>query len=278
MAAAPPSSDRIRFGPFVVDPAAGELWRGEARLRIQDLPLRLLVALLERPGEVRTRAELTQRLWGDGTFVDAVSGLNTAVAKLREVLEDDAERPVYIETVPKRGYRFIGRIDGVAASAPRPPASKRIALWGVIALAAVLGIGVVWLRSGAAPVRRVAVVLFDNETDTPELDRLAQGLTDATVFALTARPELEVIGNAAVLRTGRPFRELERIRDAVHADYIVIGQVQSLEGATHVRTHLIRAADLAHVWVENFPDATIGEVALQAAVSRAVAEAVPPPG
>src|SRR5262245_56753042 len=90
----------IRFGPFLVGPAAGELWRDGTRLRVQDLPFRLLVTLLERPGEVLSRDELTGRLWGTETFVDAVSGLNTAVAKVREALEDDAERPRYIETVP----------------------------------------------------------------------------------------------------------------------------------------------------------------------------------
>ena len=75
---------------------------------LQDLPFRLLTALLERPGEVVTRAELTERLWGTDTFVDATAGLNTAVAKLRDALGDNADQPLYIETVPKRGYRFIG--------------------------------------------------------------------------------------------------------------------------------------------------------------------------
>ena len=79
------------------------------------------------------------------------------------------------------------------------------------------------------PQTRVAVVLFDNETGRPEVSRLSQGLTDATVFALTAQPKLAVIGNAAILRTARPFRDIAAVRDALHADFIVIGQVQMVD-------------------------------------------------
>src|SRR6185295_6055182 len=101
-------TERIRFGPFEADVEAGRLRRDGAQVAIQDLPFRLLAALLVRPGEVVTRAELSATLWGSATFVDAAAGLNTAVAKLREALGDQAEQPAYIETVPKRGYRFVG--------------------------------------------------------------------------------------------------------------------------------------------------------------------------
>ena len=103
-------SGRVRFGDFEADIASGQLRRGGELIPIQDLPFRLLTALLERPGEVVSRGELTTTLWGSDTFVDAVAGLNTAVAKLREALGDNAEQPIYVETVPKRGYRFIGHI------------------------------------------------------------------------------------------------------------------------------------------------------------------------
>jgi len=120
---------------------------------------------------------------------------------------------------------------------------------------------------------RVAVILFDNETGRPDVSRLSQGLTDAAVFALTADPRLAVIGNAAVLRTPRPFRDLALVRDTLHADFIVIGQVQTVDGEILVRSHLIRAADQAHVWV-NEARLTSGEAALQADVSTRIAAAV----
>src|SRR5215813_2541760 len=102
-------SERLRFGPFEVDARAGELRRDGTVVPLQDLPFRLLTALLERPNDVVTRAELTARLWGNETFVDSAAGLNTAVAKVREALGDQAEQPIYVETIPKRGYRFIGQ-------------------------------------------------------------------------------------------------------------------------------------------------------------------------
>jgi TolB-like protein len=113
----------------------------------------------------------------------------------------------------------------------------------------------------------------DNETGRPELGRLAQELTDATVFELTAQPKLAVIGNAAVLQTRRPFRDIAAIRDALRAAFIVIGQVQSVDGQVLVRAHLIRATDQAHVWVD-VVKMTAGEGALQSAVAERIAAAV----
>jgi DNA-binding winged helix-turn-helix (wHTH) protein/TolB-like protein len=267
---------RVRFGRFEADVTAGQLTRDGAVVALQDLPFRLLVALLERPGQLATRAELTERLWGADTFVDATAGLNTAVAKLREALDDDPERPAFIETIPKRGYRFVGTVIPIeaAATVARRPVSLFVA-WAAAVLAVMATVPVAVFSLRAAPPRiTVAVALFDNETGRAELSRLAQGLTDATVFGLTANPRLNVIGNAAVLRTARPFRDLTAIRDSVHADFIVIGQVQKVDDTTIVRAHLIRAADQAHVWVHvsNLTDG--GEGALQSVVASQIADAV----
>lgn len=252
---------RIVFGPFEADTASGELRRDGTIVPLQDLPFRLLLALLERPAELVTRAELAATLWGSETFVDATSGLNTAVAKLREALGDNADRPAYIETVPKRGYRFIGSAAAATADTrsavnggnlvTRDPARRRIVVPLALAAAVVLAVVAVAtyrLRATPEPLR-VAVILFDNETGDPANAALAQRLTDAVVTELTADARLAVIGNAAVLRTPRPFRDIAAVRDAVAADYIVIGQLQLVDAETIARTHLIRARDEAHVWV-----------------------------
>ncbi|HEY6826957.1 MAG TPA: winged helix-turn-helix domain-containing protein [Gemmatimonadaceae bacterium] len=273
-------SEPCRFGPFHVDARAGKLRREGTIVPLQDLPFRLLTTLLERPGDVVTRAELTARLWGAETFVDSTAGLNTAVAKLREALGDQAEQPIYIETVPKRGYRFIGaiepdlRVDAEnAGTPPRFSMNKRV-VWGAAALAivGVVATGMLSLR-GSRTQTRIAVVLFDNETGRPEVSRLSQSLTDATVFALTADPRLAVIGNAAVLRTERPFRDIALVRDTLHADFVVIGQVQVIDDRILVRSHLIRAADQAHVWV-NVARLTNDEATLLSDVSSQIAKAV----
>src|ERR1700756_3699991 len=110
----PPDSLRpsVRFAHFEVDFRAGELRKHGRRIRLQDQPLRVLAMLVERPGEVVTRDELRLQLWPADTFVDFDHGLNSAVARLRESLNDSAEQPRYVETVPRRGYRFIGAIEG----------------------------------------------------------------------------------------------------------------------------------------------------------------------
>jgi DNA-binding winged helix-turn-helix (wHTH) protein len=274
---------RVRFGGFEADVASGQLRRGDDLIPIQDLPFRLLTALLERPGEVVTRAELTAKLWGTETFVDAAAGLNTAVAKLREALGDDADRPAFIETVPKRGYRFLGTIEEDVRSArlqpsvrqaerePSAVALRRAVLFATPIVLAIIAIAAYELRTDRV---RVAVILFDNETGRPEMGRFAQGLTDAVVTELTAQPALAVIGNAAVLRTERPFRDIAKVRDAVRADYIVIGQVQSRDDSTIVRAHLIRAKDQSHVWVDVAQLANAGEASLQADIAGRVRAAV----
>jgi eukaryotic-like serine/threonine-protein kinase len=118
---------RYRFGPFELDPSQGSLSRSGSRVKLQDLPLRLLVLLVERPGEIVTREEVRQRLWPEDTFVEFDNSLGVAVRKLREALRDDADAPRYVETVPRRGYRFVAPVtvqdsansDGLAAGSPR---------------------------------------------------------------------------------------------------------------------------------------------------------------
>ena len=103
------------FGPFEADLASGELRKHGARVKIQDLPLRLMSLLAEKPGQVVTREELQSRLWPEDTFVDFEDGINTGVKKLREALGDDPEKPRYIETIPRRGYRFIAKVRHISA-------------------------------------------------------------------------------------------------------------------------------------------------------------------
>jgi DNA-binding winged helix-turn-helix (wHTH) protein len=99
---------RLRFGPFELDVSSRELWTGSRCVRLQEQPFVILQILLERRGRVVTRDELGARLWPEGTFVDFEHSLNAAIKRLRSVLGDDADNPRYVETLPRRGYRFIG--------------------------------------------------------------------------------------------------------------------------------------------------------------------------
>jgi DNA-binding winged helix-turn-helix (wHTH) protein/TolB-like protein len=236
----------VTFGEFSVDLSAGELRRQGEKIRIQDLPFRVLSALLARPGEVVTREELRASLWGAETFVDAEAGLNTAIAKLRDALDDRADAPQFIETLPKRGYRFIAPVDQPVVQ--RPP--RRLAIAAIAILVCGGAAYLVW-RAAARPARlTIAVVLFRNETGKPDLDRLAQQLTDATVVTLAQNPAYAVIGNAAILRTPRIFQDLDAIRTSLHADYILVAQVQEPPAGLIVRAHFIRARDQIHLWAK----------------------------
>jgi Tol biopolymer transport system component/DNA-binding winged helix-turn-helix (wHTH) protein len=152
-----------RFGLFELSVEAGELRKNGVRLKLQDQPLQILCALLERPGEIVTREQLRQQLWPEGTFVDFEHGLNTAVKKIRDVLSDDADIPRYIETVPRKGYRFIGTLaqNGIQAVAAPPPSSpragrSRTALL-VAGLAFVIVIAALGFR-GLAPATRLEIL------------------------------------------------------------------------------------------------------------------------
>ncbi len=119
-----PKGTRYRFGPFELDTSEESLSRNGTRVKVQDLPYRLLVMLLERPGEIVTREEVRQRLWPENTFVEFDNSLGVAIRKVRDALNDDAEVPRYVETVPRRGYRFVAPVtvlgSGISAQAERP--------------------------------------------------------------------------------------------------------------------------------------------------------------
>jgi DNA-binding winged helix-turn-helix (wHTH) protein len=127
----PDETRRLRFGSFSLDPRAGELYRRGKKVKVQLLPLQLLGALLEKPGEVLSREELKSRLWPADTFVDFEHGLNTAIKKLRQALGDNPSKPALIETLPKKGYRFIGRLE-VNGASPPPNLPRTTALAGKI--------------------------------------------------------------------------------------------------------------------------------------------------
>src|SRR4051812_33250937 len=137
----------IRFGPFAVDARTGELTNAGQRTPLRDQPLQLLLALLERPGELVTREELTSRLWPADTFVDFDRGLNKAINHLRDALGDSADHPQFIETLPRKGYRFIAAVTHGADAAepvvdvPRPPPAWGTRRWLALAAAVLAAIG-----------------------------------------------------------------------------------------------------------------------------------------
>lgn len=178
-----PPSRTLRFGPYEADLSTGELRRDGSKVSLQDKPFQILSLLVRRPGELVTRDELRSRLWPADTFVDFEHGLNTAVKKLRQALDDSAEQPRYVETLPRRGYRFLAPVDGEGAptestlpppvpahdadSPARPPRARwrGHAAW----LAALIGVAGLWAQLGPRadtavppPNRQPVIVLMDS--------------------------------------------------------------------------------------------------------------------
>jgi len=262
----------MKFGEFEVDERAGVLRRAGTRIKLQDLPFRLLVVLLRRPGEVVTREELRAELWGSETFVDAEAGLNTAIAKIREALGDNAETPMFIETLPKRGYRFVGMVGHPVFPGMPTRVTNQSALYvfAVLVFAVLAIASYIVFFSGPAPIT-IAVVRFHNETGAAENDRLAGTLTDAVVVALAGNPKYGIIGNSPLLATDRIFEDVRTIGEALKADYVVLGQLQKGDAGLLTRAHFIRVSDQKHLWAGSI---TLPEADMERVLTAAIAEGV----
>jgi TolB-like protein/DNA-binding winged helix-turn-helix (wHTH) protein len=284
----PPS---VRFGDFTFDPATGELWRDDRRVPLQPQPSRLLELLLNKPGELVTRDEIRAALWGAETHVDFERSLNFCVARLRSALRDNAAEPRYIETIPTRGYRLIAGVavresgivdreaaigDPESASVDRESRGGKRPLLATIALTLAAVAAVIALRvAGDAGVflPKVVVVPFRNETGSPDFDRLAKGVSDATVARLANYDRLKVIGNASNLTfTFRP-PDMKAMGESLDAQYLVLGQMKRDDRQMRIVAHLIRVSDQTHVWARTYDTASL-DLGKQAEIAAEIAAAV----
>ena len=221
---APARARRTRFGAFEVDLRAGEVYKHGVRLKLQDQPFQVLGVLPEHAGDVVTREELRQKLWAADTFVDFDTGLNSAIKKLRDVLADSAEEPRYIETLPRRGYRFIAHVENgdlpdpvsiekplvaVPAVGPKPELSnkRRIFMAAGVAVFLIVGAFVAWRVFFARPVLTDADVIllanFVNNTGDPIFNN---SLDKALEVKLTESPFLSIFPEAGIRETLRTMR------------------------------------------------------------------------
>jgi len=253
---------RIRFGTFDFDSVTLELRREGTPVRLQAQPARVLSMLLARPGEMVTRESLQRAVWGEETYVDFDRGLNFCIGQIRSALRDSAESPRFVQTVPKSGYRFIAPVRETDSPLPGQPqvvtAQRTLAeprMWWALLLALVIAAAAfVWSFHSdrtKEQVSNVAITRFDNETGDADFDRFADGLTDSVVADLTgsAAGRYGVIGNASILRQPRSRRDLIAIGSALHARYVILGQVRRIPSGISVLAHLIRLPQQTHVRV-----------------------------
>ena len=306
MGTSPPTSDRLRFDSFEIDLRTGEVWKNHNRVRMQEQPFQVLRVLLEHPGEMVTRDELKQLLWAADTFVDFDDGLNTAVKKIRDVLSDSADHPRYIETVPRRGYRFIGRLTEVRpAAAPsaqerdvstakqpeessppvlpiekRLPSARLKMLLGGVAVLALLVTALVQYRGIGAKgmkkptIRSLAVLPLKNLSADPSQEYLADGMTEALIGHLSGIHDLRVISRTSVMRFRDTQLSVPEIAKSLGVDAIVEGSVIREGSRIRVHAQLIRGATDEHFWSEAYDRELRDILSLQSDVAQAIAEKV----
>jgi TolB-like protein/DNA-binding winged helix-turn-helix (wHTH) protein/Flp pilus assembly protein TadD len=261
-----------RFGSFELScHAGGELRRGGVRIKLQELPLRLLTVLLEAAGAVVTRDELRQRLWPADTYVDFDHSLNTAIRKLRTALDDSAETPRFIETVARHGYRFIAPVEWVipAASAAPPrrasPHLRRRVWIAAAAIALLLAAGAMLYRSRSTfaptPIRAVAVLPVANSDKT--LEYLSDGLTEVLINSLSELRDLRVMARTTVFHfKGKPL-DPKRIGRDLDVPAVIVGTLQQSANQIRIQVELIDVSDGAQIWGKQYSGGRTALVALQ---------------
>lgn len=269
------------FGIFEFDSATGELRKNGRAVALEPQPAKALALLLSRSGEVASREQLRDAVWGTETHVDFDRGIAYCISQVRTALGDNADNPRFIQTVPRQGFRFIAPVstpDGPATT----PAARTFNYWVTIPLilamlAVAVGLVVETFRSPPNQSRVViAVSVFDNETGQAEFDRPVAGLSDLVVERLTKVDpnRIAVVGNAAVLRQPRNIRNLKTVAQNIQADYVLLGQLQRGETGLRFITHFIRLRDQAHLKANRLPVADDRLVGLETAVVEEFERAV----
>src|SRR5947208_853327 len=227
----------VRFGVFQVDLRAGEHFKQGIKIRLQQQPLRVLALRLEHPGEVVTREDLRQAIWPAGTFVEFDVGLEAAIHKLRSALGDSAENPRLVETLPRRGYRFIAAVDDPAAPevAQRVrPRAVAVIIAGAVALAAIAILWHPWSR----PKDDSIAVLYFEARDTADA-YLADGLTE-DLTSLLGNVERVQVKSPGVVRRAQKVSpgDAPAIARALGVRYLVDGNVRRVGTRVRVATRL----------------------------------------
>jgi len=272
----------VRFGVFQVDLRSGELYKAGLKVKVQQQPLQVLTLLLERPNDVVTREELRAKLWPTDTFVDFEHSLNTAVGKLRDALGDGAENPIFIETIPRKGYRFIAPLEvpasaglGGLPTAARipPPEAPPVATPGVatgngkrtkvLALGIVIVIGLVgtlgWkivhdrrVVPGSAPqIRSLAVLPLENLSGDPNQEYFADGMTEELTTDLGKISALRVISRTSAMQYKGTKKSLPDIARELNVDAVVEGTVARSGSHLRITANLLQTFPEKHLWAES---------------------------
>jgi len=303
-------SDRVRFGVFEAELSAGELRRNGIKVRIQDLPFRALVLLVSRPGEVISREEFRQSLWPADVYVDFEQGISSAIMRLRDALGDSADNPVFVQTIERRGYRWIAPVMGPAAAntavhsaAEAPPApviatgshadsgsipaaavdipERRpfpLVLWiGAALTVLALGGFFLWrsLHLGRpAPISSIAVLPFDNLSAPDFDDAFSDGLTDEVTASVSRLDGVRVTGRRSAYVFKGKHNDLRDIGSRLNVEAVVDGSMQRSGDRTHVTVELSRTRDGFTIWSQTYDTTSANWIQIESDIASSIARAL----
>jgi adenylate cyclase len=244
----PPSRAPIRFGVFELDPESAELRKQGLKVRLQEQPFQILQILLEHPGKVVTREELQQRIWPSETFVDFDHGLYNAIKKLREALGDSADTPRYIETLSRRGYRFIALMNGSAWEPHSPPPTA------------------ILTRDS------IAVLPFTNVSGDQENEFFADGITEEIINALAQIEGLHVVARSSAFSFKRKYVDPRIVGEQLGVRTILEGSVRRADNRLRITAQLINVENGYHLWSQRYDRELKDIFEIQDEIARSIAE------
>jgi len=285
-----------QFGRFELDLKSYELKLDGQPLRLEKIPMELLIFLVERHGELITRDQIIDRLWGKQVFLDTEQGINTAIRKVRQVLQDEPEKPQFLETVVGKGYRFVGDVTirseepplphGGRLSPPgiesAPPRNGRFWLFGVItALVVTAGVlGALWPRISRSRAehsglyRSIAVLPLENLSGDSSQEYFADGITDAVITQLARLHALRVISRTSIMQYKNTHKPLREIANTLNVDAVVEGSVSRSNNRVRVTVQLLDARADRHLWAEEYDRDVRDVLALQSELARDISEQI----
>jgi adenylate cyclase len=242
------SPSRVRFGIFELDLQTSELRKSGVVLRLPPQPFKVLALLASRPSQLVTRDELRDQIWGKDTFVDFEHGLNFAIKKIRDTLGDDAETPRYVETLPRRGYRFIAPVNGVPASSKSQTSTRRIA--------------------------SVAVLPFINLNADPENEFFADGITEDVIAHLAKIRSIKVISRTSVMAFKKRDCSLREVGERLGASTLLEGSIRRAGNRVRIIAQLVDGATDEHIWADTYDRDLTDIFAIQTDVALNIANAL----
>jgi len=292
---------RIRFGDgFELNCSSRQMFRAGRLLKLERIPTEILIRLVETPGEIVSREQLVDHVWGKDVFLDTDNSINGAIRKLRRVLRDDAEQPRFIQTVTGRGYRFIAPVEVVSpeieaaslpsnaaattrAAVPPPPAPRNwLKLLLLVAAAITLAaVAAIVFRSRPTPVstsprRMLAVLPFENLTGDPGQEYFTDGLTEEMITQLgrVDPARLGVIARTSVMNYKGARKPLNEVGRELGVEYVLEGSVRRDGGKVRVTAQLIQLSDQTHLWAQEYDRELRDILVIQSDISAEIASEI----